>query len=162
MAAPIDFVQRQAGEGLDPELAGSSGDPTTEDDRLAAVIGVNQESMVDELTSKLWGFDDPGLRRSYPSPAALRLFIEGFVEALRRSFTVADGQQFVNEYGVSLGRRYAQDARDYEDVYNSLIVMKNTLLPFVLKADPPIEPLILRLTDVLFRLEHEVARRYYE
>jgi signal transduction histidine kinase len=158
----MDPEQRLAAGGRDPDPAGPAGQPMATDDRLAAVIRVNQESMVGELTSKLWGFDDPGLRRSYPSPAALRLFIEGFVEALRRSFTVTDGQQFVNEYGVSLGRRYAQDARDYEDVYNSLIVMKNSLLPFVLKADPPIEPLILRLTDVLFRLEHEVARRYYE
>ena len=118
--------------------------------------------MVDGLTSNLWGLDDPGLRRTYPNEAAMRLFMEAFVEALRRSFTVADGKQFVNEYGVSLGRRYAEEARDYEDVYNTLIVMKNSLLPFVLKADPPIEPLILRLTDVLSRLEHEVARRYYE
>jgi signal transduction histidine kinase len=154
--------QRQAGGRLDPEPAGSSGHPVTADDRLATVIRANQERMVDELTSNLWGLDDPGLRRTYPSEAALRLFIQAFVEALRRSFTAADGKQFVNEYGVSLGRRYAQDARDYEDVYNSLIVMKNSLLPFVLKADPPIEPLILRLTDVLFRLDHEVARRYYE
>ncbi len=158
----MDPEQRQAGERPDPELAGSSGHPMTADDRLAAVIRANEECMVDELTSKLWGLGDPGLQRTYPSQAALRLFIEAFVEALRRSFTVADGTQFVNEYGVSLGRRYAQDARDYEDVYNSLIVVKNSLLPFILKADPPIEPLILRLTDVLFRLEHEVARRYYE
>jgi len=158
----MDSEQQQAGERPDPELAGPSGHPMTADDRLAALIRANQESMVDELTSRLWGLDDPGLRRTYPSQAALRLFIEAFVEALRRSFTVADGKQFVNEYGVSLGRRYAQDARDYEDVYNSLIVMKNSLLPFVLKADPPIELLILRLTDVLFRLDHEVARRYYE
>jgi len=132
------------------------------DDRLATVIRANQECLVDELTSNLSGLDDPGLRRTYPSEAAMRLFIEAFVEALRRSFTAADGKQFVNEYGVSLGRRYAEEARDYEDVYNTLIVIKNSLLPFVLKADPPVEPLILRLTDVLFRLEHEVARRYYE
>ena len=158
----MDAEQRQASEGLVPELASSSGRPLTADDRLAKLIRANQERMVDELTANLWGIDDPGLRRTYPSEAALRLFIEAFVEALRRSFTVADGKQFVNEYGVSLGRRYAQDARDYEDVYNSLIVIKNSLLPFVLKADRPIEPLILRLTDVLFRLEHEAARRYYE
>ena len=118
--------------------------------------------MVDDLTSDLWGFDGPWLRRTYPNKAALRLFMEAFVEALRRSFTKRDGKQFVNEYGVSLGRRYAEEARDYDDVYNSLIVMKNSLLPFILKADPPIEPLILRLTDVLFLLDHEVARRYYE
>jgi signal transduction histidine kinase len=132
------------------------------DDRLASVIRAHQERMVDELTSDLWGFDGPWLRRTYPNKAALRLFMEAFVEALRRSFTIGDGTQFVNEYGVSLGRRYAEEARDYDDVYNSLIVMKNSLLPFILKADPPIEPLILRLTDVLFLLDHEVARRYYE
>src|SRR5690349_20773104 len=128
MPAPMDSEQRQAGERLDPELADSSGHSMTADDRLATVIRANQESMVDELTSRLWGFDDPGLRRTYPSQAALRLFIEAFVEALRRSFMVADGTQFVNEYGVSLGRRYAQDAHDYEDVYNTLIVIKNSLL----------------------------------
>jgi signal transduction histidine kinase len=132
------------------------------DDRLASVIRAHQERMVDELTSDLWGFDGPWLRRTYPTKAALRLFMQAFVEALRRSFTKRDGKQFVNEYGVSLGRRYAEEARDYDDVYNSLIVMKNSLLPFILKADPPIEPLILRLTDVLFLLDHEVARRYYE
>ena len=132
------------------------------DDRLASVIRAHQERMVDDLTSDLWGFDGPWLRRTYPNKAALRLFMEAFVEALRRSFTKRDGKQFVNEYGVSLGRRYAEEARDYDDVYNSLIVMKNSLLPFILKADPPIEPLILRLTDVLFLLDHEVARRYYE
>jgi signal transduction histidine kinase len=132
------------------------------DDRLASVIRAHQERMVDELTSDLWGFDGPWLRRTYPNKAALRLFMEAFVEALRRSFTKRDGKQFVNEYGISLGRRYAEEARDYDDVYNSLIVMKNSLLPFILKADPPIEPLILRLTDVLFLLDHEVARRYYE
>jgi len=154
--------QRQASGRLGPEPAGSSGHPVSADDRLATVIRANQEGLVDELTSNLSGLDDPGLRRTYPSDAALRLFIEAFVEALRRSFTAADGKQFVNEYGVSLGRRYAEEARDYEDVYNTLIVIKNSLLPFVLKADPPVEPLILRLTDVLFRLEHEVARRYYE
>ncbi len=154
--------QRQAGGRLGPEPAGSSGHPVSADDRLATVIRANQECLVDELTSNLSGLDDPGLRRTYPSEAAMRLFIEAFVEALRRSFTAADGKQFVNEYGVSLGRRYAEEARDYEDVYNTLIVIKNSLLPFVLKADPPVEPLILRLTDVLFRLEHEVARRYYE
>ena len=154
--------QRQASGRLGPEPAGSSGHPVSADDRLATVIRANQEGLVDELTSNLSGLDDPGLRRTYPSDAALRLFIEAFVEALRRSFTAADGKQFVNEYGVSLGRRYAEEARDYEDVYNTLIVIKNSLLPCVLKADPPVEPLILRLTDVLFRLEHEVARRYYE
>jgi signal transduction histidine kinase len=132
------------------------------DDRLASVIRAHQERMVDELTSDLWGFDGPWLRRTYPNKAALRLYMEAFVEALRRSFTKRDGKQFVNEYGISLGRRYAEEARDYDDVYNSLIVMKNSLLPFILKADPPIEPLILRLTDVLFLLDHEVARRYYE
>jgi signal transduction histidine kinase len=132
------------------------------DDRLATLIRANQDSMVDELTSNLWGFDDPGLRRTYPSKPALRRFIQAFVEALQRSFTTGDGTEFVTEYGVSLGRRYAEEARNYEDVYNSLIVMKNSLLPFVLRAEPPIEPLIVRLTDVLFRLEHEVARRYYE
>jgi signal transduction histidine kinase len=132
------------------------------DDRLASLIRANHDSMVDELTSNLWGFDDPGLRRTYPSKPALRRFIQAFVEALQRSFTTGDGTEFVTEYGVSLGRRYAEEARNYEDVYNSLIVMKNSLLPFVLRAEPPIEPLIVRLTDVLFRLEHEVARRYYE
>jgi signal transduction histidine kinase len=132
------------------------------DDRLASLIRANQDSMVDELTSNLWGFDDPGLRRTYPSKPVLRRFIQAFVEALRRSFTTVDGTEFVTEYGVIIGRRYAEEARNYEDVYNSVIVMKNSLLPFVLRAEPPIEPLIVRLTDVLFRLEHEVARRYYE
>src|SRR3989442_14059322 len=92
----------------------------------------------------------------------LRLFMEAFVEGLRLSFTEEDGDHFVDTYGVSLGRRYAEQARDYDEVYSSLIVVKNGVLPFVLRADPPIEPLILRLTDVFFRLEHEVARRYYE
>jgi signal transduction histidine kinase len=118
--------------------------------------------MVGALTSDLWRYDGPWLRSTYPSQAALRLFVEAFVEGLRLSFAVADGKQFVNDYGVSLGRRYAEVAQDYDDVYKTLIVMKNSLLPFVLTTDPPIEPLILRLTDVLFRLEHEVARRYYE
>src|SRR5712691_6662236 len=154
--------QRQAGARLGPESAGLSGQPVSADDRLATLIQGNQEEIVDELASDLWGFDGPWLRRTYPTEASLRLFVEAFVEALRRSFTVADGKPFVNEYGVSLGRRYAEEAQDYDDVYDSLIVMKNSLLPFVLRADPPIEALILRLTDVLFRLEHEVARRYYE
>src|SRR5260370_32696318 len=118
--------------------------------------------MVNELTSDLWPFDGPWLRRTDRSEASLGRFVEGVVEALRRSFTAADGKPFVNEYGVSLGRLYAEEAQDYDDVYNSLVVMKNSLLPFVLRADPPIEALILRVTDVLFRLEHEVARRYYE
>jgi signal transduction histidine kinase len=118
--------------------------------------------VVDELTADLWEFDGAWLRRSYPDQAALRQFMEAFVEALRCSFTIADGKQFVNEYGVSLGRRYAEEARDYDEVYHSLVVMKNSLLPFVLRAEAPTEPLIVRLTDVLFRLEHEVARRYYE
>jgi signal transduction histidine kinase len=131
------------------------------DDRLAAIIRANQERMVDRLTADLWGYDGAWLRRTYTDKAALRLFIEAFVEALRRSFTAGDGKQFVSEYGVSLGRRYAEEARDYDEVYDSLVVMKNGLLPFVFQ-DPPIEPLVLRLTDVLFRLEHEVARRYYE
>jgi signal transduction histidine kinase len=158
----MDPEQPQAGGRLRPELTNSSGWPMSADDRLASVIRAHQERMVDELTSDLWGFDGPWLRRTYPTKAALRLFMQAFVEALRRSFTKRDGKQFVNEYGVSLGRRYAEEARDYDDVYNSLIVMKNSLLPFILKADPPIEPLILRLTDVLFLLDHEVARRYYE
>src|SRR3989442_281679 len=92
----------------------------------------------------------------------LRLFMEAFVEGLRLSFTEEDGDHFVDTYGVSLGRRYAEQARDYDEVYSSLMVVKNGVLPFVLRADPPIEPLVLRLTDVFFRLEHEVARRYYE
>src|SRR3989442_8665651 len=154
--------RRQAGGRPGPGPASASGPPVSADDRLAAIIRANQERMVDRLTADLWGYDGAWLRRTYTDKAALRLFIEAFVEALRRSFTAADGKQFVNEYGVSLGRRYAEEARDYEDVYNTLIVIKNSLLPFVLKADPPVEPLILRLTDVLFRLEHEVARRYYE
>src|SRR2546425_2970397 len=158
----MDPERRKEDERLGSEPGSASAHPGSADDRLATLIRANQARMVDQLTANLWGFNDPGLRRTYASEAALRLFIDAFVEALRRSFTVADGKQFVNEYGVSLGRRYAQDARDYEDVYNSLIVIKNSLLPFVLKADPPVEPLILRLTDVLFRLEHEVARRYYE
>jgi|ERR1700730_4605797 len=158
----MDPEQPQVGGPLRPEPASSSGWPMSADDRLASVIRAHQERMVDDLTSDLWGFDGPWLRRAYPNKAALRLFMEAFVEALRRSFTKRDGKQFVNEYGVSLGRRYAEEARDYDDVYNSLIVMKNSLLPFILKADPPIEPLILRLTDVLFLLDHEVARRYYE
>jgi len=154
--------QQHAGAKSGPETAGSPSQPVSADDRLATLIQANQERMVDELTSGLWGFDGPWLRRTYPTEAALRLFVEAFVEAFWRAFTVADGEQFVNEYGVSLGRRYADEAQDYDDVYNSLIVMKNSLLPFVFKADPPIEPLLLRLTDVLFRLEHEVARRYYQ
>ncbi len=154
--------QQHAGVKIGPETAGSPSQPVSADDRLATLIQANQERMVDELTSGLWGFDGPWLRRTYPTEPALRLFVEAFVEAFWRSFTVANGEQFVNEYGVSLGRRYADEAQDYDDVYNSLIVMKNSLLPFVFKADPPIEPLLLRLTDVLFRLEHEVARRYYE
>jgi signal transduction histidine kinase len=158
----MDPEQPEAGGRLRPKPASSSGWPMSGDDRLASVIRAHQERMVDELTSDLWGFDGPWLRRTYPNKAALRLFMEAFVEALRRSFTKRDGKQFVNEYGISLGRRYAEEARDYDDVYNSLIVMKNSLLPFILKADPPIEPLILRLTDVLFLLDHEVARRYYE
>jgi signal transduction histidine kinase len=157
----MGLEQRQVDGRLEPEPAGS-GQQSSTDDRLATTIRANQERMVDELTSDLWGFDGPWLRRTYPSEAELRLFMEAFVEELRRSFATADGRRFVNEYGVSLGRRYAEESRDYDDVYNSLIVMKNSLLPFVLKAEPPIEPLILRLTDVLFRLEHEVARRYYE
>ena len=158
----MDPEQQQAGARLASESAGSSGQPLSADDRLATLIQVNQEEMVDELTSDLWRFDGPWLRRTYPLEASLRVFVEAFVEALRRSFTAADGKPFVNEYGVSLGRLYAEEAQDYDDVYNSLIVMKNRLLPFVLRADPPIEALILRVTDVLFRLEHEVARRYYE
>ncbi len=154
--------QQQAGAKIGPETGGSPGQPASVDDRLATLIRANQERMVDELTSGLWRFDGPWLRRTYPTEAALRLFVEAFVEAFWRSFTVADGEQFVNEYGVSLGRRYADEAQDYDDVYNSLIVMKNSLLRFVFKADPPIEPLLVRMTDVLFRLEHEVARRYYE
>ncbi len=158
----MDPERPQAAGTLRPDPAGSSGQPMSPDDRLATLIRASQERLVDELTSDLWGFDGPWLRRTYPNEPSLRLFVEGFVDALQRSFTAADGTQFVNEYGVSLGRRYAEEAQDYDDVYNSLIVMKNSLLRFVLKKDPPIEPLILRLTDVLFRLEHEVARRYYE
>jgi|SRR5438445_2387470 len=154
--------QQQAGAKIGPEAGGSPGQPASVDDRLATLIRANQERMVDELTSGLWRFDGPWLRRTYPTEAALRRFVEAFVEAFWRSFTVADGERFVNEYGVSLGRRYADEAQDYDDVYNSLIVMKNSLLQFVFKADPPIEPLLVRVTDVLFRLEHEVARRYYE
>ncbi len=153
--------QRQAGGRPGPEPASASGPPVSADDRLAAIIRANQERMVDRLTADLWGYDGAWLRRTYTDKAALRLFIEAFVEALRRSFTAGDGKQFVSEYGVSLGRRYAEEARDYDEVYESLVVMKNGLLPFVFR-DPPIEPLVLRLTDVLFRLEHEVARRYYE
>jgi signal transduction histidine kinase len=158
----MDPERRKEDERLGSEPGSASAHPGSADDRLATLIRANQARMVDELTANLWGLNDPGLRRTYASEAALRLFIDAFVEALRRSFTAADGKQFVAEYGVSLGGRYAEEARDYEDVYNSLVVIKNSLLPFVLKADPPIEPLILRLTDVLFRLEHEVARRYYE
>src|SRR5712664_1831904 len=158
----MDPEQRQDDGRLGSESGRSPGHPVSADDRLAAVIRANQARMVDELTSNLWRFDDPGLHRTYSSEAELRRFMEAFVEALRCSFTAGDGKQFVTEYGVGLGRRYAEEARDYEDVYNSLVIIKNSLLPFVLKADPPIEPLILRLTDVLFRLEHEVARRYYE
>src|SRR5207245_2269267 len=102
--------QRQASGRLGPEPAGSSGHPVSADDRLATVIRANQEGLVDELTSNLSGLDDPGLRRTYPSDAALRLFIEAFVEALRRSFTAAGGKPFVNEDGVGLGRRYAAEA----------------------------------------------------
>jgi signal transduction histidine kinase len=152
--------QRDAGGSLGP--AGSSSQPASPDDRLATVIRANQEGLVNALTADLWQLDGLWLRSTYPSEAALRLFVEAFVEALRRSFTAADGEQFVAEYGISLGRRYAELAQDYDEVYHSLIVVKNCLLPFVLKADPPIEPMIVRLTDVLFRLEHEVARRYYE
>jgi signal transduction histidine kinase len=158
----MDPERRKEDERLGSEPGSASAHPGSADDRLATLIRANQARMVDELTANLWGLNDPGLRRTYASEAALRLFIDAFVEALRRSFTAADGKQFVAEYGVSLGGRYAEEARDYEDVYNSLVVIKNSLLPFVLKADPPIGPLILRLTDVLFRLEHEVARRYYE
>jgi signal transduction histidine kinase len=132
------------------------------DERLAAIILADQQAIVDRLSADLWGFDGRGLGRTYGSEAALRLFIEALVEALRRAFSVGDGKRFVDEYGVSLGRRYAEEARDYDEVYDSLIVMKNSLLPFVMRAELPIEPLIMRLTDVLFRLEHEVARRYYE
>jgi len=132
------------------------------DDRLAKIIGANQERIVDQLTADAWSFEDRSLRRTYPNEMLLRLFMEAFVEGLRLSFTEEDGDHFVDTYGVSLGRRYAEQARDYDEVYSSLIVVKNGVLPFVLRADPPIEPLVLRLTDVFFRLEHEVARRYYE
>jgi signal transduction histidine kinase len=158
----MDPMQRQAGGRPGPQPGGSFGQAVSVDDRLATVIQANQQRMVDELTSDLWALDGPWLRRTYPSEATLRLFVEAFVGALRRSFTAADGKQFVSEYGASLGRHYAEVAQDYDDVYNSLTVVKNSLLPFVLRADPPIEPMILRLTDVLFRLEHEVARGYYE
>jgi len=132
------------------------------DDRLAKIIGANQERIVDQLTADAWSFEDRSLRQTYPNEMLLRLFMEAFVEGLRLSFTEEDGDHFVDTYGVSLGRRYAEQARDYDEVYSSLIVVKNGVLPFVLRADPPIEPLVLRLTDVFFRLEHEVARRYYE
>src|SRR5260370_38828509 len=105
--------------------------------------------MVNELTSDLWPFDGPWLRRTYPSEASLRRFVEAFVEALRRSCRAADGKPFVNEYGVSLGRLYAEEAQDSDDVYNSLVVMKNSLLPSGIRADPPIEALILRWTSDL-------------
>jgi signal transduction histidine kinase len=132
------------------------------DDRLAKIIGANQERIVDRLTADAWSHEGRSLRRSYPNEQALRLFMEAFVDGLRRSFTAEDGDHFVDTYGVSLGRRYAEESRDYDEVYSSLIVVKNGVLPFVFRADPPIEPLVLRLTDVFFRLEHEVARRYYE
>src|SRR2546428_111729 len=132
------------------------------DERLAKIIGANQESIVDQLTADAWSFEDRSLRRTYPNEMLLRLFMEAFVEGLRLSFTEEDGDHFVDTYGVSLGRRYAEQARDYDEVYSSLIVVKNGVLPFVLRADPPIEPLVLRLTDVFFRLEHEVARRDYQ
>src|SRR3989442_10552818 len=149
----MDPERGKEDERLGSEAGSASAHPGSADDRLATLIRANQARMVDQLTANLWGFNDPGLRRTYASEAALRLFIDAFVEALRRSFVAADGK-FVAEYGVSLGGRYAEDARDYEDVYNSLVVIKNSLLPFVLKADPPIEPLILRLTDVPFRPHH--------
>src|SRR2546428_11781716 len=132
------------------------------DDRLAKIIRANQERIVDQLTADAWSHEGRSLRRSYPNEQALRLFMEAFVDGLRRSFTAEDGDHFVDTYGVSLGRRYAEESRDYDEVYSSLIVVKNGVLPFVLRADPPIEPLVLRLTDGFFRLEHEVARRDYE
>src|ERR1700687_1986097 len=111
--------QPQAGGPLRPEPASSSGWPMSADDRLASVIRAHQERMVDDLTSDLWGFDGPWLRRTYPNKAALRLFMEAFVEALRRSFTKRDGKQFVNEYGDSLGRRYAAGARNEEEYFTT-------------------------------------------
>src|SRR5260370_41225491 len=111
----MDPEQQQAGARLGPESAGLSGQQVSADDRLATLIGFNQEEMVHALTSDLWGFDGPWLRRTYPTEASLRLFVEAFVEALRRSFTVADGKPVVNEDGVSLGRRYAEEAQDDDD-----------------------------------------------
>src|SRR2546425_11338638 len=82
------------------------------DDRLAKIIGANQERIVDQLTADAWSFEDRSLRQTYPNEMLLRLFMEAFVEGLRLSFTEEDGDHFVDTYGVSLGRRYAEQARD--------------------------------------------------
>src|SRR3979411_2875065 len=96
--------QQQAGARLAPESAGSSRQPGSADERRATLIQVNQEEMVDELTSDLWRFDGPWLRRTYPLEGSLRRFVEAFVEALRRSFTAAGGKPCVKERAVRRGR----------------------------------------------------------
>ena len=52
--------QRQARARLDPESAGLSDQPVSADDRLATLIQGNQEEIVDELASDLWGFEVHG------------------------------------------------------------------------------------------------------
>src|SRR3977135_637739 len=100
----MDPEQQQAGSRLASESARWAGQPLSADDRLATLIQVNQEEMVDELTSDLWRFDGPWLRRTYPLEASLRRFVEAFVEAPGRSFPAGDRKPFVNEEGRRLGR----------------------------------------------------------
>jgi signal transduction histidine kinase len=129
------------------------------DQRLAQIFRDHQAEMIDQLTADLRLLDASQLEARPDAEAALRQGLESFIGGLTAAFAhVESWGAFHDDFGVKM----AQQGRAYDEVFRNVIAVKNGLLPFVFEATPPVAPLVLRLTDVLFELAQEIARRYHE
>jgi signal transduction histidine kinase len=129
------------------------------DQRLAQIFRDHREEMIDQLTADLRLLYAPQLQVRSQGEAALRQGLESFMDGLTAAFArVKSWDAFYAEFGV----RMAQEGRAYDEVFRNVVTVKNGLLPFVFEAAPPVAPLVLRLTDVLFELAQEIDRRYHE
>jgi signal transduction histidine kinase len=129
------------------------------DQRLAQIFRDRRVEMIDRLTADVGVLYAPQLRARPEGEAALRQGLESFLDALTDAF--ARGRTWEAFY-AECGVKMAQQGRAYDEVFRSVITVKNGLLPFIFGATPPVAPLVQRLTDVLFQLAQEIDRRYYE
>lgn len=128
------------------------------DQRLAQIFRDHQVEMIDRLTADLRVVYAAQLEASPQREVAMREGVEAFVGGLTAAFAQATWEAFYDEFGAKI----AQQGGAYDEVFRNVIAVKNALLPFVLEATPPVPPLVVRLTDVLFQMGQEIARRYYE